>query len=334
MKKRGMVGAWLLVTFVVVVVLGVYGGIASAAKYQIGWAMESMSHPWLVQHVDEGNKVVAGHPDVELVVRDGQDKITKMISDIEDLLVGGVDFILITPGKTVGLEAVLKRVREAGIPYAFVGKGYKDPNALFFMADDNFQCGQILGYYHTWILGAKGNVVELFGIPGDATAIERSKGFHSVIDNYPGIKVVANIPADYRREPAVKAMEDILQAHPEGTIDSVFAANGEMGMGAAIAAKRAGRLGEFFITTIDAGKWEVEGIINGEIGASAAYRICGTAGVTLAIGYLKGEVRKEDIAKVIHPPAKLVDPVNAEESLPEEEVLFLSWKAELEDIVQ
>jgi len=319
-----------------VVIAGIFlvgGGGAFAAKYKIGWAMESMSHPWLVQHVDEGKKVAANHPDVELIIRDGQDRITKMISDIEDLLVSGVDFILITPGKTVGLEAVLRRVREVGIPYAFVGKGYRDPNALFFMADDNFRCGQILGYYHVWLLGGKGNIVELFGIPGDATAIERSKGFHSVIDQYPGIKVVANIPANYRREPAVKAMEDILQAHPKGAIDSVFAANGEMGIGAAIAAKRAGRLGEFFITTIDAGKWEVEGIINAEIGASAAYRVCGTAGVTLAIAYLKGEVKKEDISKVINPPAKLVTPVNAKASLPEEG-LYQSWQAKIEDIVQ
>lgn len=305
---------------------------ALAAKYKIGWAMESMSHPWLVQHVDQGKEIVAQHEDVELLVADGQDKIEKMIGDIEDFIVREVNFILITPGKTVGLKAALKKVKKAGIPYAFVGKGYKDPEAAFFMADNNFQAGQILGHYTNWLLGSTGNIVELFGIPGDATAKERSAGFHDIIDKIPGFKVIANIPADYRREPAVKAMEDILQANPKGKIQTVFAHNGEMGLGAAIAVKKANRGGEFFITTIDAGKWEVEAIGKGELGASASYRVCGHAGTTLAIGIAKGQVKVEDVPNRISPPGLLVTPVNWKANLPKD--LFAPWNPPLEAIIK
>ena len=306
-------------------------GDVMAEKYKVGWAMESMSHPWLVQHVDQGKEIVAQHDDVELLVSDGQDKIEKMIADLEGFIVRGGDFILITPGKTVGLKAALRKVKQAGIPYGFVGKGYKDPNAVFFMADDNFQAGQILGHYTNWLLSSNGNIVELFGIPGDATAKERSKGFHDVIDKIPGLKVIANIPANYRREPAVKAMEDILQANPTGKIQTVFAHNGEMGLGAAIAVKKAGRTEEFFITTIDAGKWEVEAIGKGELGASASYRVCGHAGMTLAIAYIKGQVKPEQIPNRISPPGLLVTPVNWKVNLPQDD--YAPWNPKLEEII-
>ena len=322
----------IVISLVLAIGLVLSTGEVMAKKYKIGWAMESMSHPWLVQHVNQGKEIVAKHDDVELLVADGQDKIEKMIGDIEDFIVRDVDFILITPGKTVGLKAALRKVKQAGIPYGFVGKGYIDPNAVFFMADDNFQAGQILGHYTNWLLGSTGNIVELFGIPGDATAMQRSQGFHDVIDKIPGLKVIANIPADYRREPAVKAVEDILQANPKGTIQTVFAHNGEMGLGAAIAVKKAGRTGEFFITTIDAGKWEVAAIGKGELGASASYRVCGHAAMSLAIGYVKGQIKPDEIPNRISPPGLLVTPVNWQANMPKD--LFAPWNPPLADIVK
>ena len=70
----------------------------------------------------------------------------------------------------------------------------------------------------------------------------RLNGFHKVIDQYPGIKIVGNpIAADWNREKGIKATEDILQANPSG-LDFIWAASNEMGLGAMLTCDSAGRL--------------------------------------------------------------------------------------------
>ena len=62
---------------------------------------------------------------------------------------------------------------------------------------------------------AKGAIIE--GVAGGFFSTARLNGFHKVLDQYPGIKIVGNpIAADWNREKGIKATEDILQANPSG----------------------------------------------------------------------------------------------------------------------
>ncbi|GAB2446116.1 hypothetical protein GCM10027162_48370 [Streptomyces incanus] len=55
-------------------------------------------------------------------------------------------------------------------------------------------------------------------------------GFAEGLEEYPGIKVVAEQPADFDRTKGLDVMTNLLQAHPG--IDGVFAENDEMALGA------------------------------------------------------------------------------------------------------
>lgn len=72
-------------------------------------------------------------------------------------------------------------------------------------------CGKMAGEYIKKLLGNKGNVVELEGIPGTSAARDRGAGFNAVL-KASGMKKVAAQPADFNRAKGLSVMENILQA--------------------------------------------------------------------------------------------------------------------------
>jgi hypothetical protein len=79
----------------------------------------------------------------------------------------------------------------------------------------------------------------------------RLNGFHRVIDQYPGIEIVGTLAADWNREKGRQAAEEFLKASPPGTLDVIWAASGEMGLGAMLAVEATGRQDEVKVFTND-----------------------------------------------------------------------------------
>ncbi|MGC8778445.1 MAG: sugar ABC transporter substrate-binding protein, partial [Candidatus Caldatribacteriaceae bacterium] len=107
-----------------------------------------------------------------------------------------------------------------------------------------------------------GAIIE--GIAGGFFSTARLRGFHSVVDQFPGIKIVTTLPADWNREKAIKVTEDILSANPKGTIDFIWAASNEMGLGAMLTCERLGRT-EVKVFTNDGTPESVERIREGRL---------------------------------------------------------------------
>ena len=79
----------------------------------------------------------------------------------------------------------------------------------------------------------------------------RLNGFHSVIDQYPDIEIVSALSADWNRERGRQAADEFLRTNPPGTLDVIWAASGEMGLGAMLAVEAAGRQDEVKMFTND-----------------------------------------------------------------------------------
>ena len=94
-----------------------------------------------------------------------------------------------------------------------------------------------------------GRVLEMVGPLGGASAIDRSKGFHSVVDQYPDVKVVQGL-GEFQETPAKTQAEAILRKDPH--IDALIC-NGPMCNGAVNAMKDLGLdPTKIFVATIDA----------------------------------------------------------------------------------
>ncbi|ALP67081.1 hypothetical protein AN416_30690 (plasmid) [Paraburkholderia caribensis] len=166
--------------------------------------------------------------------------------------------------------------------------------AITMVSGDNRALGVDAGQYIVETLTKKygkpkGNIVLLEGIPGDETSVNRIGGVTSVTGKSADIKVIAKQPADYRRPKAYAVMQNILQAHPAGTVDLVFAANGEMALGAIQAIKESGRSSEIKVLGLDGQKEEFEAIRAGDEAATWLYPPAGTESMAVALKILKGE---------------------------------------------
>ncbi len=116
------------------------------------------------------------------------------------------------------------KAKTAGIPVFCMDREINATNAATSqILSDSYSGAAAIGVDFTQQLHKKGNYVELLGLVGDNNTWARSKGFHSVTDNYPDLKMVAQQSADFDRNKAMEVMESILQAHPD--IDAVFCGN-------------------------------------------------------------------------------------------------------------
>lgn len=263
-------------------------------QYLIGLSQESLDHPFMVtqrkQIQDEAKKL----SNVKIVCTDGGGNVTKQVSGIEDMLAQKIDLLMVQASKAEGLKQELEKVKTAGVPFMFVGKPIKGTDAVTMVSNDNLSMGKVVGQYIVDYLkkkngSEKGNIVILEGIPGDQTSEDRIGGALENIKKFPGIKIVAQQPANYRRPEAVSVMQNILQANGAGKIDLVFAANGEMALGVVQAAKDANRLKEFGILGLDGQKEELDSIKAGEMTATWKYKPAGIEGFAAAMKILKGE---------------------------------------------
>src|ERR1700712_1693258 len=74
----------------------------AAAKWRVGFSQCTTLEPWRVQFNKDIEAEAKKHPDVELIITDGQDKTEKQVADCENLVVQQVNVILVSPKESAG----------------------------------------------------------------------------------------------------------------------------------------------------------------------------------------------------------------------------------------
>jgi ribose transport system substrate-binding protein len=180
---------------------------------------------------------------LEFTVTDAERKSDKQIDDIQALIQKNVDALIVLPTDSFAVAPGVEAAADAGIPVFSVLRNVPavGEKLITYCGVDDFSVGKLGGIYVSLMVNGRGNVVHLTGTPGVTTSEDKSRGFHSVIDNFPDIKIVAEQTAKYQRAEAMTVMEGILQANK--SIDVLFAANDEMAGGAIQAIQAANRTG-------------------------------------------------------------------------------------------
>lgn len=180
---------------------------------------------------------------IKYVTKDAQGDSNTQLDDINALIAMGIDALVVSPVDGQAVAPGVEAAAEAGIPVAVVLRDMPSVKDLYvtFSGTDDIELGTLGAQALVDAIGGKGKIVYIQGTPGISTAEDRTKGFHSVIDQYPDIEIVAEQAANYNRAKAMETMEAILQANPE--IDAVWCANDEMAGGVCQAIDAAGRTG-------------------------------------------------------------------------------------------
>ena len=247
----------------------------AAAKYRIGFSQATILETWRVQFNKDMKREAEKHPEIELIIADGQNKTEKQVADVENFISQGVDVLIVSPKESAGLTPVVEKAIDAGIPVIILDRNVNTDRITQFIGGDNVVIGQAAGEYAVKLLGgpgnAKGNVVEIWGGFASAPAHDRSTGFHAVTDKEPGIKyLLAPIDTEWKAAKGYEIMATALQANED--IDLVYAHNDPLAYNAYLASKDAGREKDIKFMGIDGIPDEgVTWVEKGELDATFLY---------------------------------------------------------------
>ena len=170
---------------------------------------------------------------------DAQDKPDKQIADVEDMMVKGVDLMIIRPATEAALDPIIMRVHKKGIPVICLSRRTKSDNFVSHVVTSNFASGRVMMVWLAQMLNGKGNIVMLWGKEGSSTVAERMKGAREALSQYPGIKVLEEQHTGWSAARGKSVMQAMIQSHGK-KINGVFSDYGLEGMGAIEALQEAG----------------------------------------------------------------------------------------------
>ena len=218
------------------------GSLALAAdKIKVGVSVPSADHGWTAGLLWWAKKAVK---DIEATDKDvtfyvvAASSGTKQVGDVEDLMVKGIDALVILPHNPSTLQKVVEEVYASGIYTVVVDRELPKPAQHVFIAGDNPGLGKVGAEWLAEEMGGKGKLVVLEGMSIPINK-QRVDAFNEVMKNYPDIEIMDSQPADWSTQKALALMENYLQKHKH--IDAVWCQDDDMLKGVMQAIKEAGR---------------------------------------------------------------------------------------------
>jgi ribose transport system substrate-binding protein len=264
------------------------------SKWLVGFSQCTFEDPWRINMNKEMERAASSHPEIRLMIANGENRNAKQIADVENFIVRGVDLLIISPREAAPLTPVVEKAYDRGIPVVVLDRAIRSEKYTCFIGASNMDIGREAGKYMAQKLGGKGKIVEMEGILGATPTEERRMGFHEVIDRYPGLEVIYKQPGDYKRSPAKRVMEDAIQRFSE--INAVYAHNDEMAIGAYLAARAAGREKDMIFVGIDGQGKAVQMIREGELHATFIYPNGSKEAIEYGLKVLGGDTVPRDIS--------------------------------------
>ncbi|MFD0837441.1 substrate-binding domain-containing protein [Mariniflexile aquimaris] len=286
---------------------------------KIGYCTPTLNAPYYqallqsIQSTTEKNGMI-------FIAADGQDDITKQVAAVEDLITKGVDALLLNPKDPDALVGVTKAAKAAGIP-VFIIDSSINPDAEFVttIQSNNLANGELAGEWLAKKYGSKKmNIALLSGNAGNPVGKTRKQGLLQGITEeqlrslgYIDLNIKTQAYTDWSYAGGLKAMEDILVAHPD--INVVITESDVCVLGAIKAIAQAGKTDDILIVAAADGqkeaiKYIMETNFYGCTAMNSPVQI-GKNAVGYAIQYMNG---KRDFPKTSFTPPLLITKENAE----------------------
>jgi ribose transport system substrate-binding protein len=242
------------------------GATAKPVGKRIAVIISTLNNPWFVV-LAETARDRARELGYEATIFDSQNDPAKESTHFDNVISSGYGAVLFNCTDAKGSVANVRRAKAAGVPVFCMDREIEASDAAVSqILSDNYSGTVALGQYFVKTVGETGTYVELLGLVADTNTWARSKGFHSVVDRYPGLKMVAQQSAEFDRSKALEALEAILQAQPN--IDAVFCGNDAMAMGAYQALLAARKADKVKVFGFDGADEVVRSVADGKIAAT------------------------------------------------------------------
>jgi ribose transport system substrate-binding protein len=273
------------------------GAPAGDARPRVALVLKTLNNPFFID-MQHGAEEAAKRLNVDLVVQaaERETDVEKQMQIIENLIQARVGALAVTPSGSREVVPAIGKANEANIPVVIVdtrldAKAATDAKVrtVSFVGSDNYRGGQLIGEFLIKASGGNAKAAILEGIPGHDTGDQRVRGFRDAIKGTPGVQVLASQTANWERDQGFTVFQNILQANP--SIDTVFACNDMMALGAIEAIAAAGKTGKIRVLGFDAVEDARKAIAAGSMAATVAQYPdeMGRVAVEAAVKAIRGE---------------------------------------------
>ena len=212
------------------------GMTASAEGLKIGYTCMDGTNPFFVTIENRVREMVEEQGD-ELISVDPANDVTLQITQVEDLIVQGIDAMLMNPAEAEGILPALDALKAEEIPIIGFDTEVADMSYLVsYAGSDNYNAGKVCGEDLVKKCPDGGKIIVLDS-PTMNSVVDRTNGFLDAIDGK-GFEIVAQQDAKGNLEVAMGIAEDLLQAN--GDVVAIFGGNDPTALGALAAANAAG----------------------------------------------------------------------------------------------
>jgi len=282
---------------------------SSKKSYTVAFAQDTMSNDWRAAQVEDMKRVLEKQSNVRFIFTDAKGSSSRQAFDFERLANEGVDILVTSPRDVRAMTPVVSEMKRRGIPVILLTRRTMNDDFTTFIGADDREIAREAARYLAKELKGKGRVVMLKGIPTATTTIARAEGFFEEMKNQPGIEIVAQPVANFRRNIAIKEMEKVIAAGIQ--FDALYAHSDSMATGARMAMMGAGISPKSIkIVGIDYIPEARKAIRSGEQSASFTYPTAGRQGAEAVLKIIRGEtVAKEQRIPFVMVTRKNVDQV-------------------------
>jgi len=280
------------ITLLTIILFVVLGFSAFAAPIKIGLSFSDFAtERWPVEAAlmtDLGREVGA-----QVIVQVANHDAKLQNDQIENMVLQGVDVIIIIAEDGAAAATAVDQAAEAGVPCIAYDRLVKSPNLAAYISFDNVEVGRCQA---RGVLEVKdsGKFVLLGGSPTDNNAILFRQGQMEILQpliDSGQIEVVADQwVTNWDPAEALKIMENVLTAI-NNQVDAVVASNDGTALGALQAMKAQGLAGKVPISGQDATSAGCKSMVEGELTMSVYkdVRLLSPMAIEMAIKFAKGE---------------------------------------------
>ena len=263
MIKKGLL---IILVGVLLITISSFGIFAQEESKTIAVIVPPVENPFFgtMQVIAADKAEELGYKTIKLV---HDDDANKQMELFETVIAQGVVAIILDNAGADATVAAVQKAKDAGIGCFLVDREItKEGVAISQIISNNYQGATILAEYFVELMGEDGKYVELTGRDTDTNAHIRSQGYHDVLDQIPGMEMVAQQTANWSQTEAYSVMETLLQQNPE--IKGVICGNDTMALGAQAALLTAGRA-DVICVGFDGSDDAIESIMKGELKATS-----------------------------------------------------------------
>lgn len=263
MIKKGLL---IILMCVLLIAISSFGIFAQEGTKTIAVIVPPVENPFFgtMQVIAAAKAEELGYKTIKLV---HDDDANKQMELFETVIAQGVVAIILDNAGADATVAAVQKAKDAGIGVFLVDREItKEGVAISQIISNNYQGATILVEYFVKLMGEEGKFVELTGKDTDTNAHIRSQGYHDVLDQIPGMEMVAQQTANWSQTEGYSVMETLLQQNPD--IKGVICGNDTMALGAQAALLTAGRA-DVICVGFDGSDDAIESIMKGELKATS-----------------------------------------------------------------